>query len=138
MLQKRRPADIAMQIDPETAETFSSSDIHHRDRAVLQLLYVMFRQVPRAGELLDLEVRQANGHAIDYQGAIDFTVGGEGGNCRPADPERVPPARKGLPMPEENLERAREPPRVQGLRGRFPRSTQTVASLNVYGVDLTR
>jgi peptide/nickel transport system substrate-binding protein len=46
------------------------------------------------------------------------------------------PGTEGLPMPEENLEKAREILASKGLEDGFEMDA-TVASLNVYGVDLT-
>lgn len=128
-------ADIAMQIDPDTAETVSSPDITIKTVPSYNFIYVMFspgadgNQVP-----LDLEVRQALAYAIDYQGAIDFTVGGEGAMQASPIPNGFP-GTDDLPMPEENLDKARELLAAKGLEGGFAIDV-TVASMNVYGVDL--
>ncbi|MEO3387976.1 ABC transporter substrate-binding protein [Mesorhizobium sp. CAU 1741] len=128
-------ADIAMQVDPDTASTINSPDITIETVPSYNFIYVMFSPGAQGGEMLDLEVRQALAYAIDYQGAIDFTVGGEG-ELQAAPIPNGFPGTEGLPMPEENLEKARELLASKGLEDGFTLDI-TVAQLNVYGVDLT-
>ena len=128
-------ADIAMQVDPDTASTINSPDITIETVPSYNFIYVMFSPGAEGGDVLDLEVRQALAYAIDYQGAIDFTVGGEGALQASPIPNGFP-GTEGLPMPEENLDKAREILASKGLEDGFTLDI-TVASLNVYGVDLT-
>src|SRR5690606_28683439 len=128
-------ADIATQVDPDTASTINSPDITIETVPSYNFIDVMFSPGAEGGDVLDLEVRQALAYAIDYQGAIDFTVGGEGALQASPIPNGFP-GTEGLPMPEENLDKAREILASKGLEDGFTLDI-TVASLNVYGVDLT-
>lgn len=129
-------ADIAMQIDPDTASTISSPDITIETVPSYNFIYVVFSPGAEGNTVpLDLELRQALAYAIDYEGAIEFTVGGEGEMQASPIPNGFP-GTEGLPMPEENLEKAREILASKGLEDGFEVDA-TVASLNVYGVDLT-
>jgi peptide/nickel transport system substrate-binding protein len=128
-------ADIAMQVDPDTAATINSPDITIKTVPSYNFIYVMFS--PGAADVpvpLDLEVRQALAYAIDYKGAIEFTVGGEGALQASPIPNGFP-GTNDLPMPEENLDKARELLAAKGLQDGFTIDV-TVASMNVYGVDL--
>lgn len=134
MLQSGQ-ADIAMQVDPDTASTINSPDITIETVPSYNFIYVMFSPGAEGNQVpLDLEVRQALAYAIDYQGIIDFTVGGEGEMQASPIPNGFP-GTEGLPMPEENLDKARELLAAKGLEDGFAIDV-TVASMNVYGVDL--
>jgi len=134
MLQSGQ-ADIAMQVDPDTASTINSPDIVIETVPSYNFIYVVFSPGAEANQVpLDLEVRQALAYAIDYQGIIDFTVGGEGKMQASPIPNGFP-GTEGLPMPEENLEKAKELLASKGLDKGFSIDA-TVASMNVYGVDL--
>lgn len=128
-------ADIAMQVDPDTAATINSPDIAIETVPSYNFIYVMFSPGAEGNQVpLDLEVRQALAYAIDYQGAIEFTVGGEGALQASPIPNGFP-GTDDLPMPEENLDKARELLAAKGLQDGFSIDV-TVASMNVYGVDL--
>src|SRR5690606_1801931 len=127
-------ADIATQVDPDTASTINSPDITIETVPSYNFIDVMFSPGAEGGDVLDLEVRQALAYAIDYQGIIDFTVGGEGKMQASPIPNGFP-GTEGLPMPEENLEKAKELLASKGLDKGFSIDA-TVASMNVYGVDL--
>ncbi|WP_121062589.1 ABC transporter substrate-binding protein [Chachezhania antarctica] len=68
--------DIAMQIDPDTANSIRSPEIVTEVIPSYNFTYVGF--IPAVDEVLTKEVRQALALAIDYEGMIDFTVGGNG------------------------------------------------------------
>lgn len=128
-------ADIAMQVDPDTAETIASPDLTIETVPSYNFIYVMFSPGAAGNQtLLDLDVRQALAYAIDYQGAIDFTVGGKGALQASPIPNGFP-GTADLPMPAENLEKAKELLAAKGLQDGFTIDA-TVASMNVYGVDL--
>ena len=72
-------ADIAMQVDPDTAKTINSPDVTVSMAPSYNFLY--FAVSPGAKDApvqLTKEVRQAMGYAVDYQGAIDLTLSGNG------------------------------------------------------------
>jgi peptide/nickel transport system substrate-binding protein len=128
-------ADIAMQVDPDTAETVASPDLTIETVPSYNYIYVSFSPGAAGNQTpLDREVRQALAYAIDYQGAIDFTVGGKGALQASPIPNGFP-GTDNLPMPEENLEKAKELLAAKGLQDGFTVDA-TVASINVYGVDL--
>ena len=52
-------ADIAMQVDPDTASTINSPDITIETVPSYNFIYVMFSPGAEGGDMLDLEVRQA-------------------------------------------------------------------------------
>jgi peptide/nickel transport system substrate-binding protein len=130
-------ADIAMQIDPDTAEMLvGSPDITIETVPSYNFIYVVFGP-GAAGNKVPLEknVRQALAYALDYDGIIEFTVGGRG------EPQASPipngfPGTHDLPMPVEDLDRARELLAEAGLEGGFEIDAMA-ASMNIYGVDLT-
>ena len=99
-------ADIAMQIDPDTAKTVKARR-HVRDGAVLQLR-LRGVQPRRQGPPVPLtkEVRQAIAYAIDYDGVIEFTVAGEGKPQASPIPNGFP-GTGDLPMPTQDLEKAK-------------------------------
>ena len=71
--------DVAMQIDPDTASSIRSGDVTTEVVASYNFLYVGF--IPGAKGMADVltpEVREALALAIDYDGMLDFTVGGAG------------------------------------------------------------
>lgn len=128
-------ADIAMQIDPDTAETVSSPDLTLQTVPSYNFIYVAMS--PGAeGNKVDLtkEVRQAIAYAIDYDGVIQFTVGGEGNPQASPIPNGFP-GTADLPMPVEDLDKAKELLEAAGHADGFEMDAP-VAQLNVYGVDL--
>ena len=71
--------DIAMQIDPDTATSIRSPDVTTEVVPSFNFVYIGF--IPGAtgmAEVLTPQVRQALALAIDYDGMLDFTVGGNG------------------------------------------------------------
>jgi peptide/nickel transport system substrate-binding protein len=128
-------ADIAMQIDPTTAGTIDSDEVVIELVPSYNFIYVAFSPGAEANRVpLTLEVRQALALALDYDGIIEFTVGGEG------DPQASPipngfPGTTDLPMPVEDLDKARQMLAEAGLEDGFELDV-VVAALNVYGVDL--
>lgn len=129
-------ADIAMQVDPDTAETVSSPDLAIETVPSYNFIYVVFSPGAAGNQTpLDKEVRQALAYAIDYEGAVAFTVGGKGALQASPIPNGFP-GTEDLPMPEENLEKAKEILASRGLSDGFTVDA-TVAAMNVYGVDLS-
>jgi peptide/nickel transport system substrate-binding protein len=128
-------ADIAMQIDPATAETIDSEEVVIETVPSFNFIYVAFSPGAEANRVpLTLEVRQALALALDYDGIIEFTVGGEGNPQASPIPNGFP-GTTDLPMPVEDLDKAREMLAEAGLADGFELDV-VVAALNVYGVDL--
>lgn len=128
-------ADIAMQIDPDTSKTINSPDVTIKTVPSYNFIYVMFSPGAEGNKAeLTKEVRQALAYAIDYDGIIQFTVGGEGKPQASPIPNGFP-GTTDLPMPVYDLEKAKTMLAKAGLADGFEVNA-TVAQLNVYGVDL--
>lgn len=130
-------ADIAMQIDPDTSEMLTGSpDITLETVPSYNFIYVVFSPGAEANQVpLDKTVRQALAYALDYEGIIEFTVGGKGEMQASPIPNGFPGTHD-LPMPEENLDKARELLAQAGVADGFEIEA-VAASMNIYGVDLT-
>lgn len=128
-------ADIAMQIDPDTSKTIASPDLTLETVPSYNFIYVMFSPGAEGNKVpLSKEVRQALAYAIDYEGLIQFTVGGEGKLQASPIPNGFP-GTADLPMPVQDLEKAKSLLAQAGLAEGFELDAP-VAQLNVYGVDL--
>ena len=129
-------ADIAMQVDPDTAKSVRSPDVKIETVPSYNFVYVALSPGAKSNKVkLTKTVREAFGHALDYQGAVDFTVGGDG-KLQPAPIPNGFPGTKGLPAPKQDLAKAKallaEAGHPDGfeLEAKFP-------AMNVYGVDLS-
>lgn len=128
-------ADIAMQIDPDTAKTVTSPDVTITLTPSPNFLYLAFS--PGAKGLpapMTTEVRAALAQAIDYDGMIEFTLGGAG-RKQAAPVANGFPGTAGLPLPASDPAKAKEVLAANGyadvtLEAAFP-------AMNVYGVDLS-
>jgi peptide/nickel transport system substrate-binding protein len=128
-------ADIAMQIDPDTAKTVASPDLTLETVPSYNFIYMMFSPGAESNKVpLTKEVRQAIAYAIDYDGVIQFTVGGEGNKQASPIPNGFP-GTTDLPMPVEDLDKAKQLLAAAGHADGFEIEAK-VAQMNVYGVDL--
>lgn len=125
--------DIAMQIDPDTAQSIRSDEVTTEVVPSFNFLYIGF--IPGAkgmSEVLTPEVRQALALAIDYDGMLDFTVGGNGKKQAAPIPNGFP-GTAGLTPREQDVEKAK-----QMLADAGQSDLKLVAGYpndNVYGVD---
>jgi peptide/nickel transport system substrate-binding protein len=129
-------ADIAMQIDPDTARSIRSKDVIVRMVPSFNFIYVALSPGAKDNKLpLTREIREAFGHALDYRGVIELTVGGNGHLQAAPIPNGFPGTKK-LPLPEQDLAKAKKLLQQAGvgdgfeLEARFP-------NVNVYGVDFS-
>lgn len=84
-------ADVAMQIDPTTAESIADPSLKVDVKPSLNMIYIALS--PGAERLpvpLSDKIRAAVGHAIDYDGVIDLTVAGKGRRLATVIPENFP------------------------------------------------
>ena len=125
--------DIAMQIDPDTAQSIRSGDVTTEVVPSYNFLYIGF--IPGAKDMADVltpEVRQALALAIDYDGMLDFTVGGNGAKQAAPIPNGFP-GTAGLTPRAQDIEKAK-----QMLADAGQSDLKLVAGYpndNVYGVD---
>lgn len=125
--------DIAMQIDPDTARSIRSGDVTTEIVPSFNFVYIGF--IPGAKgmeEVLTPEVRQALALAIDYDGMLDFTVGGNGAKQAAPIPNGFP-GTSGLTPREQDLEKAKEMLAAAGAEGL--KLTAGYPNDNIYGVD---
>ncbi len=130
-------ADIAMQIDPDTARGIDNDDVTILSVPSLNFVYVGFivGTEGAVGSELDLNqnIRQAVQAAIDYEGMIDVLLGGDGRRQATGIPNGFV-GTKNLPLPERDLDKARE----LLAAGGYPDGFELDApywNTNVYGVD---
>ncbi|XDA97900.1 ABC transporter substrate-binding protein [Sulfitobacter sp. LCG007] len=125
--------DIAMQIDPDTATSIRSPEVTTEVIPSYNFLYIGF--IPGAkgmSEVLTQDVRQALALAIDYDGMLDFTVGGNGAKQAAPIPNGFP-GTANLEPRAQDVEKAR-----QMLADAGQSDLKLVAGYpndNVYGVD---
>ena len=100
-------ADIAMQIDPDTAKTLKTDKLNVETIPSYNFLYVAIAPGAKGAPKLTKEIRQAIGYALDYDGIIEFTVGGAGPSRRRPIPNGFP-GTAGLPEPKQDLAKAKE------------------------------
>jgi peptide/nickel transport system substrate-binding protein len=128
-------ADIAMQVDPDTAKTINSPDVTVTMAPSYNFLY--FAVSPGAKDApvpLTKEVRQAMGYAVDYQGAIDLTLSGNGKLQASPIPNGFPGA-AGLALPVHDLEKAKALLAKAGHADGFTISAR-YPNMTIYGVDM--
>lgn len=129
-------ADIAMQIDPDTAATIQDPNVEFKTIPSFNFVYAAFSPVAKGAPVpLSHDVREAIALAIDYKGAIDFTVGGKGDLQAAAIPNGFP-GTEGLPAPETDIAKAKQLLTRAGLADGFTLALE-YPSMNVYGIDLS-
>lgn len=125
--------DIAMQIDPDTVQSIRSGDVTTEVIPSYNFVYIGF--IPGAKGMdgkLTAEVRDALASAIDYDGMLDFTVGGNGEKQAAPIPNGFP-GTAGLTPRSQDVEKAKKVLADAGLS-----DLKLVAGYpndNVYGVD---
>src|SRR3546814_3729065 len=96
-----------MQIDPDTARSVRSPDVMIESVPSYNFVYVALSPGAKDNKVkLTKTVREAFGYALDYQGVVDFTVGGEG-KLQPAPIPNGFPGTKDLPAPKQDLAKAK-------------------------------
>jgi peptide/nickel transport system substrate-binding protein len=129
-------ADVAMQVDPDTAKTINDENVTFESVPSFNFVYVGISPIaPSAPVTLSKDVREAIALAIDYKGAIDFTVGGAG-KLQPAAIPNGYPGTADLPAPATDLEKAKALMAKAGLADGFSIDLEFPA-MNVYGIDLS-
>lgn len=125
--------DIAMQIDADTAQSIRSPEVTTEVIPSYNFVYIGF--IPGAKGMdgkLTAEVRDALASAIDYDGMLDFTVGGNGEKQAAPIPNGFP-GTAGLTPRSQDVEKAKQVLADAGLS-----DLKLVAGYpndNIYGVD---
>ena len=128
-------ADIAMQVDPDTAKTINSPDVTVTMAPSYNFLY--FAVSPGAKDVpvpLTKDVREAMGYAVDYQGVIDLTLSGNGKLQASPIPNGFPGA-AGLALPVHDVEKAKALLAKAGHADGFTISAR-YPNMTIYGVDM--
>ncbi|PZU83923.1 MAG: ABC transporter substrate-binding protein [Shinella sp.] len=129
-------ADIAMQIDPETAKTLEGSNVSVEKVPSFNFVYIALSPGAKANTVkLTPEVREAISIAIDRQSLIDFTVGGDGRPIATPIPLGFPGG-DGHEIPAYNPDRAKELLSKAGAGDGFTLKS-IYPDMNVYGVDFS-
>lgn len=129
-------ADIAMQVDPDTAATANAEGVVTELVPSFNFIYVALSPGAKGMEVpLSPKVREAIGHAIDYDGVLEFTLGGAADKIASPIPNGFP-GTEGLPMPTQDLEKAKAILKEEGLEEGFS-LVAAYPEYNVYGVDLS-
>lgn len=125
--------DIAMQIDADTAQSIRSPDVTTEVIPSYNFVYIGFIPGAKGMEgVLTPEVRDALASAIDYDGMLDFTVGGNGEKQAAPIPNGFP-GTAGLTPRTQDVEKAKKVLADAGLS-----DLKLVAGYpndNIYGVD---
>lgn len=127
--------DVAMQVDADTAASISSPDVTTETVPSYNFLYIALSPGAKGmGDVLTPKVREAIALAIDYDGMIDFTTGGNG------EPQAAPipngfPGTASLTPRTQDVERAKSLLEEAGHGDGFS-MVAGYPNDNVYGVDL--
>jgi peptide/nickel transport system substrate-binding protein len=128
-------ADLAMQVDADSAKRLEGKatvDIVPS----FNFLYVAISPGAKGNTTpLTREVREAMALALDYDGIIQMTVGGAGKPIASPIPNGFP-GTAGLPMPKQDVAKAKELLAKAGLANGFEIEA-TFPNMNVYGVDMS-
>jgi peptide/nickel transport system substrate-binding protein len=129
-------ADIAMQLDPDTAKSISSPAVTVETVPSFNFVYVALSPGAKANQVpLTPMIREAFGSALDYEGVIDFTLGGEG-DLQAAPIPNGFPGTDDLPMPTQDLDKTKALLAEAGVGDGFAMDA-IYPNVNVYGVDFT-
>ncbi|SUW36722.1 glutathione-binding protein gsiB [Brucella abortus] len=130
-------ADIAMQIDPETAKTFRNKDIKVDSIHSYNFIYLALSPGAKSNAVpLTADIREAISIAIDRESLLDFMLGDKGQLIGTAIPIGFPGG-TGHKIPEYNPEKAKELLAKAGHPNGFTLEA-VYPNLNVYGVDFTQ
>jgi len=101
-------ADIAMQVDPDTAKSVHSPDVVIRGAPSFNFLYLALSPGAKGNKVpLTPDVREAVAAALDYNGIIDVTVAGQGRRIAVPIPLGFPGG-DGHKLPVQDLPRAKQ------------------------------
>ena len=127
-------ADIATQIDPDTAASIHDDKLTVEQQPSFNFIFLALEPgAPGVDGKLTPEVREAIRDTIDYQGLLDFIIGGKGRLLASPVPIGFP-GTAGLPLPEHDVAKAKALLSKAGidnltLDASFP-------AMNIFGADI--
>ena len=127
-------ADIATQIDPDTAASIHDDKLTVEQQPSFNFVFLALQPgAPGADGKLTPPVREAIRDAIDYQGLLDFIIGGKGRLLASPVPIGFP-GTTGLPIPKQDVEKSKALLAKAGidsltLDASFP-------AMNIFGADI--
>ncbi|WCE66008.1 ABC transporter substrate-binding protein [Sulfitobacter faviae] len=127
--------DIAMQIDADTAKSLDTPDVV--TEIIPSFNFVYFAFMPGSTAMKDKltpQVREALTYAVDYDGMIEFTVGGNGNKIAAPIPNGFP-GTKNLEPRAQDVEKAKSMLAEAGMDSGLE-MVAVYPNDNVYGVDL--
>lgn len=127
--------DVAMQIDADTAKSIDNPDVV--TNIVPSFNFVYFAFMPGSEAMKDKltpQVREALTYAVDYDGMIEFTVGGNGNKIAAPIPNGFPGTANLIPR-SQDVEKAKAMLAEAGFADGFTMEA-VYPNDNVYGVDL--
>lgn len=128
-------ADVAMQVDVDTALSLNSPEVKVETIPSYNFLYVAIGAGAKGNKVpMTPDVRKAISLALDYEGVIEFTVGGQGKKQSAPVPNGFPGS-AGLPERKRNLEEAKALLAKAGLANGF-KMEAVYPNDNIYGVDI--
>ena len=127
--------DIAMQIDADTAKSINNPDVTTSIVASFNFVYFAFMPGSEAmKDKLTPNVREALTLAVDYDGMLEFTVGGNGNKIAAPIPNGFPGTANLTPR-SQDVEKSKAMLAEAGLGDGFEMEA-VYPNDNVYGVDL--
>jgi peptide/nickel transport system substrate-binding protein len=127
-------ADIAMNVDAESATKIHSADVVVRPVSAFNIVHLSL--YPLGDEhLRDKRVRQAISYALDYQGIIDATLGGKGDHLVAPIPNGFP-GTSGLKPADHDPEKAKQLLKEAGLADGL-KLLAKYPDIKPFGVDLS-
>jgi peptide/nickel transport system substrate-binding protein len=127
--------DIAMQLDADTAQSLNNPEVVTEIVPSFNFIYFAFMPGSEAmKDKLTPQVREALTYAVDYDGMIEFTVGGNGNKIAAPIPNGFPGTANLTPR-SQDLEKAKSMLEEAGLGDGFAMEA-VYPNDNVYGVDL--
>ena len=127
-------ADIAMQLDPDTAKKVNNKSVVIKEVPSFNFVYIALSPGAKDTKIdLNANIREAVRLALDYDGLIQVTLGG-GGKKQAAPIPNGFLGTKNLPLPERDLAKAKQLMKDGGQPDGFEIDA-IYPNVNVYGVD---
>lgn len=127
-------ADIAMQLDPDTAKKVNNKSVTIKEVPSFNFVYIALSPGAKDNKIdLNSNIREAVRAALDYDGIIQVTLGGGGKKQAAAIPNGFL-GTKNLPLPKRDLVKAKQLLKDGGQPNGFEIDA-IYPNVNVYGVD---